>query len=67
LRAARDGKLEAACYGSVSVSCDETGAQYAIRAEDGSMIDESEGWSGLVSRLEGVLGDASDDLVVIWP
>ena len=46
LRAARDGKLEAACYGSVSVSCDET---------------------GLVSRLEGVLGDASDDLVVIWP
>jgi hypothetical protein len=67
LRAARDGKLEEACYGSVSVSCDETGAQYAIRAEDGSMIDESEGWSGLVSRLEGVLGDASDDLVVIWP
>ena len=67
LRSVRDEKTEGAGYGSVSVSCDVDGASYAIRAEDGSMIEESEGWSGLASRLEGVLGDASKNLVVIWP
>ena len=67
LRSVRDGKIEGAGYGSISVSCDDDGARYAIRAEDGSMIDEAEGWSGLASRLEGVLGDASKNMVVIWP
>ena len=67
LRAVRDGKMEGAGYGQISVSCDDSGAQYAIRAEDGSMIDESEGWSGLASRLESLLGDAAGDLIVIWP
>ena len=67
LRSARDGKIEGAGYGSISVSCDDDGARYAIRAEDGSTIAESEGWSSLVKCLEDVLGDASEDLVVIWP
>ena len=67
LRTVRDGKMEGAGYGSISVSCDDDGASYAIRAEDGSLIEESEGWSSLVKRLEDVLGDAVEDLVIIWP
>lgn len=67
LRTVRDGKMEGAGYGSISVSCDDDGASYAIRAEDGSLIEESEGWSSLVKRLEDVLGDAVEDMVIIWP
>ena len=67
LRTVRDGKMEGAGYGSVSVSCDDDGARYAIHAEDGSLIEESEGWSSLVKRLEDVLGDAVEDMVIIWP
>ena len=67
LRSVRDGKMEGAGYGSISVSCDEDGARYEIRAEDGSAIEESEGWSSLISRLGSVLGDAAEELVVIWP
>lgn len=67
LRTVRDGKMEEAGYGSISVSCDDDGASYAIRAEDGSLIEESEGWSSLVKRLEDVLGDAVEDMVIIWP
>ena len=67
LRAVKDGKLEGAGYGSVSVSCDDFGARYAIRAADGSLIEESDGWFSLAQRLDDVLGDAAEDLVVIWP
>ena len=67
LRAFRQGKPEAFEDGALSVSCDDDGARYEIRAADGSVIDEEEGWSGLASRLEGVFGDLSEELMIFWP
>lgn len=54
-------------HGTLSVSCDDDGAHYEILAEDGSVIDAEEGWSGLASRLESVFGDLAEDLTIIWP
>ena len=67
LRAVRDGKTEEAGYASVSVRCDDFGARYALRAADGSLIEEAEGWTGLASRLEGIFGEAADEMVIFWP
>ena len=67
LRAFEQGKPEAFEDGALSVSCDDDGARYEIRAADGSVIDEEEGWSGLASRLEGVFGDLSEELMIFWP
>ena len=67
LRAFEQGKPEAFEDGALSVSCDDDGARYEIRGADGSVIDEEEGWSGLASRLEGVFGDLSEELMIFWP
>ena len=67
LRAFENGKPESFEDGSLSVSCDDDGTRYEIRADDGSVIDEEEGWSGLASRLEGVFGDLSEELMIFWP
>ena len=67
LRAFGQGKPESFEDGALSVYCDDDGARYEIRADDGSVIDEEEGWSGLASRLEGVFGDLAEELVIIWP
>ena len=67
LRAFENGKPESFEDGTLSVSCDDDGARYEIRADDGSVIDEEEGWSGLASRLEGVFGDLSEELMIFWP
>ena len=67
LRAVRAGKIEDAGWGRLDVSCDESGARYALFAPDGSVIEEAEGWTGLVSRLEGVFGGDAEELVVFWP
>lgn len=68
LRAFEQGKPEAFEDCTLSVSCDDDdGARYEIRAADGSVIDEDEGWSGLTSRLEGVFGDLANELVIFWP
>ncbi len=68
LRAFEQGKSESFEDGTLIVSCDDDdGARYEIRAEDGSVIDEEEGWSGLASRLEGVFTDLADGPVIIWP
>ncbi len=67
LRAVRGGKIEDSGWGRLDVSCDESGARYALFAPDGSVIEEAEGWTGLVSRLEGVFGDDVGELVIFWP
>ena len=67
LRALQSGKDGVFEDGALSVSCDDSGASYAIHAPDGSVIDEGDGWSGLVSRLEGLLGDSAGDVMIIWP
>jgi hypothetical protein len=67
LRAFEQGKPEAFEDGSLSVYCDDDGARYEILADDGSVIDEQEGWSGLASRLECVFENLADDLMIIWP
>lgn len=67
LRVFENGKPEEFEDGTLSVSCDDDGARYEIRAADGSVIFEEEGWSGLASRLESVFGDLADDLTIIWP
>jgi len=67
LRAFEQGKPESFGDGSLSVYCDDDGARYEIRSDDGSVIDEEEGWSGLASRLEGVFMDMADGPVIIWP
>ena len=67
LRTVRAGKIEDAGWGRLNVSCDEFGARYALFAPDGSVIEEAEGWTGLVSRLEGVFGGDAEELVVFWP
>lgn len=67
LRAVMDGKIAVAGYGSVSVSCDDSGARYAIYAPDGNLIEEAEGWTGLVARLENIFDESSEEFVIIWP
>ena len=67
LRAFENGKPESFEDGSLNVYCDDDGARYEIRADDGNIIDEEEGWSGLASRLEGVFTDLADGPVIIWP
>ena len=67
LRATQDGKAEAFEGGVLSVSCDDSGASYAIHAPDGRVIDEGDGWSGLISRLEGLFGGSADNVMIIWP
>lgn len=67
LRAVQDGRTELFEDGALSVSCDDSGAGYAVTAPDGSVIDEGDGWSGLVSRLESVLGDSAEQLTIFWP
>ena len=67
LRAVQDGKTEAFEDGILSVSCDDSGARYAIHAQDGSVIDEGDGWSGLVSRLETLFGDLAEKVMIFWP
>ena len=67
LRAVREGKIEDAGWGRLYVACDEFGARYALFAPDGSVIEEAEGWTGLVARLEGVFGGDAVELAVIWP
>ena len=67
LRAFAQGKPESFEDGSLSVYCDDDGARYEIRADDGSVIDEEEGWSGLASRLEGIFGNLAEEQVIFWP
>ena len=67
LSAVRGGKIADAGWGRLDVSCDESGARYSLFAPDGSVIEEAEGWTGLISRLEGVFGDDVGELVIIWP
>ena len=67
LRAFENGTPQEFEDGTLSVSCDDDGAHYEILAEDGSVIDAEEGWSGLASRLESVFGDLAEDLTIIWP
>lgn len=67
LRAVQSGKTEVFEDGTLSVSCDDDGAQYVVRAPDGSVVDEGDGWAGLVSRLESVWGDSEELLTIIWP
>ena len=67
LQSLEQGKTEAFEGGALRVACDDEGARYEILAEDGSVIDEGEGWSGLASRLEGVFGDLSEELMIFWP
>ena len=66
LRAFENGTPQEFEDGTLSVSCDD-GAHYKILAEDGSVINAEEGWSGLASRLESVFGDLAEDLTIIWP
>ena len=67
LWAVRERKIEDAGWGRLYVACDEFGARYALFARDGSVIEEAEGWTGLVARLEGVFGGDAVELAVIWP
>ncbi len=67
LRAVQDGKTEVFEDGSLSVSCDDLGVRYAIHASDGSVIDEGDGWFGLVSRLETLFRDSEEDLIIFLP
>jgi len=67
LHAVQDGKTEAFEEGTLSVSYDDSGAHYAIHAPDGNVVDEGDGWSGLVSRLEVHFGDSSENVIIICP
>lgn len=67
LRAVQDGKTEMFEDGMLSVSCDDSGTSYSIHAPDGSVIDEGDGCSGLVSRLENIFGDSKENVMIIWP
>jgi len=67
LRAVQDGKTEAFEDGILRVECDESGARYAINAPDGSVIDEGNGWSGLVYRLETLFRDSEEELIIFMP
>jgi hypothetical protein len=59
--------MEAFEEGLLSVSYDDSGAHYAIHAPDGNVVDEGDGWSGLVSRLEVLFGDSSEKVIIICP
>lgn len=67
LRAVQGGKPELFGDGELSVSCDDFGARYSITAPDGSVVEEGDGWSGLVSRLEALSGGLADQVAVFWP
>ncbi len=68
LRVASDGKAAAADgVARAAVSCDETGTRYVLYAPDGTVIEEAEGWNGLVERLKRALADDGDQMSIIWP
>lgn len=67
LSAAQEGRLAGLGAARISVSCDDTGARYALYAEDGGVIEEEDEWNGLVERISNVFGDYDESLAIIWP
>lgn len=51
----------------VTISCNSRGTTYAIYNADGTLEDDGEDWGPLVKRLEAALGDAPENISVIWP
>jgi len=67
LGVAQSGKGKAPCYGALYVDCNEDGAGYSIAAPDGKIVEEQNGWSGLVRRLENFLAPDDEAITIIWP
>lgn len=51
----------------ITISCDSRGTAYAIFNADGDLEDAGEDWGPLVKWLEAALGDAPENISVIWP
>ena len=50
---------------AISISADDFGERYSIRAKDGEAVDSGDDWSPLVARFKAAA--PGSDMEVIWP